>query len=980
MKKILSFFALAALLLTASCSKQESPVLGEDQVIISLGLEGVSATRAISDGSLVDKLVYEVYDGNGALLGTMDKTETVSFPYSLSLPLAKGQEYTILFWAQDSDCQAYNTDDLKNVVVDYTTDATNNDETRDAFYAAVNVHVTGGPQKVDVVLNRPFAQVNVAVPQAEWQRAIDAGVNVSQSSVVFTQEVGKKIDLSTGNVSEYTSVEYTAKAIPTEKLTVNNEDYVYLSMSYILVGEQKSMVNNATFTFNSNVNAVTLSVPNLPVQRNYRTNVLGTFLVDYVDFNIVVDPIYNTPDEVYPDTDIENLQYAAKNGGEVTLTGNVELTAPIIVKKNMIVNLNGKTIINKEDNQQTDVFIVESDAFLTINGEGIIEAVTGNDGYAIVSEGTVVINGGTFKAGKDANNEPNAVVYARGNGKVFVNGGKFPNENNSTFVLNKKDADRQTTIIEVRGGEFSNFNPQNNAAEGANTNFVAEGYKAIEKESNLFHVVKNDVDVIVGNDDSFSNSLKNTTDTDPNLVIYLTEDVTVDVAAWMNDAFGGASTETITIEGNNHKITFNQTNSDWNNIVTNGAKLIIKNAHITNSGYNNGPWNRHDLNFACEVELVNVVSDKAIALKAGATLNKVTINDKNTSDTYAIWIQPNGQTVVLNECTIDMLDCTDGRGIKIDEQYVDAPGKVTLKVSNTKFSTEEKAAILVKSKAGAEIVLSNVDITNVAEDKVYPVWVDEASEAYYNLVVVSGGLKRLEGAVAVSTNQEVATAIVSGKKVIYLDEGNYIIPAEAKGKKLTFIGVGNAANTKIETQVQGNEGCDYSLDGSTVRFENISINTTSRTYTGYARMNGTYENCIINGTYTLYGDSSFEGCTFNVSGDVYNIWTWGAPKAVFNNCTFNSDGKAMLLYGQANTELTINNSIFNDNGGLTDLKAAIEIGNDYNTSYNLVVNNTKVYGYEINPNGISTGTTLWANKNSMPKDKLNVVVDGVDVY
>ena len=60
MKRILSFFALAALLLTASCSKQESPVLGEDQVIISLGLEGVSTTRAISDGSLVDKLVYEV--------------------------------------------------------------------------------------------------------------------------------------------------------------------------------------------------------------------------------------------------------------------------------------------------------------------------------------------------------------------------------------------------------------------------------------------------------------------------------------------------------------------------------------------------------------------------------------------------------------------------------------------------------------------------------------------------------------------------------------------------------------------------------------------------------------------------------------------------------------------------------------------------------------------------------------------------------
>jgi hypothetical protein len=102
--------------------------------------------------------------------------------------------------------------------------------------------------------------------------------------------------------------------------------------------------------------------------------------------------------------------------------------------------------------------------------------------------------------------------------------------------------------------------------------------------------------------------------------------------------------------------------------------------------------------------------------------------------------------------------------------------------------------------------------------------------------------------------------------------------------------------------------------------------------------------------------------------------------ATFNGCTFNSDGKAMLLYGTANTKLTLNDCVFNDNGGLTDLKAAVEIGNDYNKSYELIVNNTTVNGYEINDKGINTGTTLWANKNSMGTDKLNVVVDGVDVY
>ena len=198
---------------------------------------------------------------------------------------------------------------------------------------------------------------------------------------------------------------------------------------------------------------------------------------------------------------------------------------------------------------------------------------------------------------------------------------------------------------------------------------------------------------------------------------------------------------------------------------------------------------------------------------------------------------------------------------------------------------------------------------------------------------------------------------------------------------MTFIGTGNPEDTKIATQDDGSyEGCDYSLDGATVTFENITINTDSRTYTGYARCTGTYKNCVINGTYTLYGDSKFENCTFNVSGDVYNIWTWGATNAKFDKCTFNSDGKAMLLYGTVNTNLTIENSVFNDKGGLTDLTAAIEIGDDYGKSYVLVVNNTVVNGYEINNKGINTGTTLWANKNSMPADRLNVTVDGVVAY
>ena len=233
--------------------------------------------------------------------------------------------------------------------------------------------------------------------------------------------------------------------------------------------------------------------------------------------------------------------------------------------------------------------------------------------------------------------------------------------------------------------------------------------------------------------------------------------------------------------------------------------------------------------------------------------------------------------------------------------------------------------------------------------------------------------------VVIKNTEELEQAIADGEtNLVLIGEGPFVLPNSAQGKTLTISGDGSSV---IATKSSGSyEGCNYALDGSTVTFKNITINTTSTTYVGYARCKATYENCTINGTYTLYDNSTFDNCTFNVTGDVYNIWTWGAPVATFKNCTFNSDGKAMLLYGQANTKLTMNNCVFNDNGGLTDLKAAIEIGNDYNTSYELIVNNTTVNGYEINDKGISTGTTLWGNKNSMGTDKLNVVVDGVDVY
>lgn len=236
----------------------------------------------------------------------------------------------------------------------------------------------------------------------------------------------------------------------------------------------------------------------------------------------------------------------------------------------------------------------------------------------------------------------------------------------------------------------------------------------------------------------------------------------------------------------------------------------------------------------------------------------------------------------------------------------------------------------------------------------------------------------IDGSVVVFDSASLDKALKNGETTINLFEGEYVIPSSAGGKTLTINGMGNVKVT-VPYHTAG-EHSDGAFDSSKVTFNNITFETNSGYLVGYTRLSATYNNCIFNGTYTLFGDSEFNECKFNVSGDVYNIWTWGAPKATFNKCNFNSDGKALLLYGTVNSNLTVDSCTFNDKGGLEDKKAAIEIGNDYGVSYVVNVTNTTVNGYEINDKGINTNTTLWGNKNSMTTDKLSVTVDGVKVY
>ncbi len=144
----------------------------------------------------------------------------------------------------------------------------------------------------------------------------------------------------------------------------------------------------------------------------------------------------------------------------------------------------------------------------------------------------------------------------------------------------------------------------------------------------------------------------------------------------------------------------------------------------------------------------------------------------------------------------------------------------------------------------------------------------------------------------------------------------------------------------------------------------------------------TFKDCTIKGKLTLYGKATFINCVFeNDMTNQYSIWTWGGTDVTFENCTFNTNGKAILLFGEEKTtNLTVNNCTFNDRTNGAAGKAAIEIGDaNYgkHNNFTVVINNSTVkQGFAINTNGTSTGSKLWANKNSMDAAHLTVTIDG----
>ena len=185
----------------------------------------------------------------------------------------------------------------------------------------------------------------------------------------------------------------------------------------------------------------------------------------------------------------EALKKAIEDGvANIYLSENVDLHEGLVIRKSVKLDLNGKKLENvvaldSHPKYFTVLSIVDGASLILRNGT--IKAMD-NDCYAInVKNGELVVESGKIIG--------NVSAIQVQKGKLKILGGEFsivqtwPTANDpagTLYTINCIDANYKdgTAVVSIEGGLFKNFNPMNCFAEGANTNFLADGYKTTSKD------------------------------------------------------------------------------------------------------------------------------------------------------------------------------------------------------------------------------------------------------------------------------------------------------------------------------------------------------------------------------------------------------------------------------------------------------------------------------------------------------------------
>ena len=675
MKKI--FTMLAVVLAVVSCQREINglPVdsNGEAAVSLNVGLpEGAtraagsdSALGAIDNGmdmNLYDiRFILEVYDDKGELAKDRMVNSGDSTSTTFNFRIVPGRDYKFVVWADfvldgsQADLHYETTNGLRLVAIK---DWTAIDESRDAYTEAVDVeNYSSITQIPTIVLTRPFAKLRVVTNDIKEMISVrPATVKVNYFDTKFYTAFDAFKEEPIDNtydghelVVDLNEDKYTNEDPDTTGVMTLFADYMFAKE-----GDRVKFTMDVVDNGGIAIPQVIFST-DIPINRNYLTTVYGPILTDANNVTVTIDANF-AAETIYLE-------------GDVTLTEDMEINRPIVVREGVsaVLNLNGHNITvnhNSGVTAESEGIIVYGD--LTIEGEGTIEASS----RAIWARGNtganVTINGGNFIGAKS----DTEVIYASGNGKIEINGGKFEAKTMSTgftpdqyAVLNLHNNGKDGCDIVVKGGSFKNFNPADNVSENPKKNFCAEGYLSVAN-GEWFDVVKG---AIVGTVEDLKAALENPEYT----YIAFSNDINFDSVALK-------VRHDMTIDMANYKFT-SGVNQKLYAVNVGNCEVVLENANINGGGIN--AWNGGKVTF-----------------NSGKLYN----NNTNTSR-YSIWAYGEGSVVTIkngdftwSKVNNRLAWVADGAVLKIEGGNFAVTGYIpSTPFANVGYQTNEGGQIII---------------------------------------------------------------------------------------------------------------------------------------------------------------------------------------------------------------------------------------------------------------------------------------------
>ena len=344
MKKCFLLMAGIILLAFTACQSDElanGGRNGEVAVSFSVQLPG-NGNDAVTRAATAGDGIMEIYLNDELDSRQIGAIQPEGLTAGFDVRLVTSQTYKFVFWADHVESVEgeaiktdlhYNTADLRNISMQGDYNGSSKDDTRDAFFASLEKLVTNAFSE-SVELTRPFGQLNIktedlaSIPnnQKEAFVPVTAGLSFKNLYTGF--------NAATGNLlGEPTAVAYKAASDVVDANGNLTVDYLFAPNT---AGGQH-LVNMTLAVYNAAGGQITTKdLNNIPVQRNYKTNVTGNLLTVDSKVNVTVAPAFSSPalsETVIEVASVSEVAEALKTNTNVVVTEAPKEAATISLPK-----------------------------------------------------------------------------------------------------------------------------------------------------------------------------------------------------------------------------------------------------------------------------------------------------------------------------------------------------------------------------------------------------------------------------------------------------------------------------------------------------------------------------------------------------------------------------------------------------------------------------------------------------------------------